>query len=259
MSEFTSGNVPGIGTQQDAADTQVWWAGRHGQDLIATKKVTIDSATVDSGNTPTTTLRGGNVMALADSTGKALTYDPDANDGRQIAMGILEKHQSMLVDGTATDRFTQMLVHGLLKQGELVGLDPRAKQQLAGRFVFDRDLSASLGVLMHPRGIYRKAANYTVTAADNGLLFLATAAVSFTLPTKQNGLAFRFFQTADADLTITGSSDIIHKNGAAASSVAFSTSNQKIGSHALVECVYIDTNTLAWIVSNLGGTTATVT
>ena len=259
MSEFTSGNVPGVGTQQDAADTQVWWAGRHGQDLIATKKVTIDSTAVDSGNTPTTTLRGGNVMALVDATGKALTYDPDANDGRQIAMGILEKHQSMLVDGMASDRFTQMLVHGLLKQGELVGLDPRAKQQLAGRFVFDRDLAASLGVLMHPRGIYRKAANYTVTAADNGLLFLATAAVSFTLPTKQNGLAFRFFQTANADLTIASSGDLIHKNSAAASSVAFSTASQKIGSHVLVECVYIDTDTLAWIVSNLGGTTATVT
>ncbi len=259
MSDFTSGNVPGVGTQQDSEDTQVWWAGRHGQDLIATKKVTLESAAADSGNTPTTTLRGGNVLALVDSTGKALTYDPDANDGRQIAMGILEKHQSMLVDGTATDRFTQMLVHGFLKQGELVGLDPRAKQQLAGRFVFDRDLSASLGVLMHPRGIYRKAANYVVTAADNGLLFLASAAVSFTLPTKQNGLAFRFFQTANADLTITTSgSDIIHKNSAAASSVAFSTASQKIGSHALVECVYTDTDTLAWIVSNLGGTTATV-
>jgi hypothetical protein len=258
MSEFTSGNVPGVGTQQDSESAQVWWAGRHGQDLIATKKITIESATVDSGNTPTTTLRGGNVLALADSTGKALTYKGDANDGRQIAMGILEKHQDMLVGGTATDRFTQMLVHGFLKQGKLIGLDPRAKQQLAGRFVFDRDPSASLGVLMHPRGIYRKSANYVVTAADNGLLFLATAAVSFTLPTKQNGLAFRFFQTANADLTITGSSDIIHKNNAAASSVAFSTASQKIGSHALVECVYTDTDTLVWIVSNLGGTTATV-
>lgn len=259
MSEFTSGNVPGVGTQQDAEDTQVWWAGRHGQDLIATKKITLDSTAADSGNTPPTTLRGGNVMALVDSTGKALTYDPDANDGRQIAMGILEKHQSMLVDGAAADRFTQMLVHGFLKQGELVGLDPRAKQQLAGRFVFDRDLNASLGVLMHPRGVYRKAANYAVTAADNGLLFLATAAVSFTLPTKENGLAFRFFQTANADLTIAGSGDIIHKNNAAASSVAFSTAGQKIGSHALVECVYVNTDTLAWIVSNLGDTTATVT
>jgi hypothetical protein len=113
-------------------------------------------------------------------------------------------------------------------------------------------------VLMHPRGIYRKSANYVVTPADNGLLFLATAAVAFTLPTKENGLAFRFLQTADNDLTITGSADIIHKGNAAATSVVFSTAGQKIGSHVLVECMYVAADTLKWVVSNLGGTTATV-
>ncbi|MEX2027385.1 MAG: head decoration protein, partial [Pirellulaceae bacterium] len=229
-----------------------------GQDLVATRRVTIDGAAVDSGNSPTTTLRGGNVLALVDASGKAHTYDPDANDGRQMAVGILEHYQNMLVDGAAADRFTQILVHGLVKESELVGLDPRAKQQLGGRFVFDRDLAASLGVLMHPRGIYRKSANYVVTAADNGLLFLATAAVAFTLPTKQNGLAFRFFQTADNDLTLTGNADVVHKGSAAATSVVFSTAGQKIGSHALVECLYVADGTLAWVVSNLGGTTATV-
>lgn len=259
MSEFTTGNVPGVGTQIEGAESQVWWAGRHGQDLIATRKVTIDATAVDSGNTPTTTLRGGIVLALSDSSGKALSYKGDANDGRQIALGVLERHQSMLVNGVATDRFSQILVHGLLKQGELVGLDPRAKQQLGGRFLFDRDLPASLGVLMHPRGIYRKSANYVVTAADNGLLFMASAAVVFTLPAKQNGLAFRFFQMADGDLTITaGAGDIVHKGNAAAGTVAFQTAGQKIGSHALAECVYTDTDVLKWIVSNLGGTTATV-
>src|SRR5262245_30743546 len=103
MSEFTSGNVPGIGTQVESGETQVWWAGRHGQALIATRKITLAAASEDSGNTPATTLRGGNVLALADASGKALPYDPDANDGRQIAMGVLEKHQDMLVGGVATD------------------------------------------------------------------------------------------------------------------------------------------------------------
>lgn len=259
MSEFTSGNVPGPGTAVEGSASQVWWAGRQGQNLIATRRITLDSTSVDSGNTPTTTLRGGNVLALLDSTGKAHPYDPDANDGKQIALGVLENYQDMLVNGTATDRFTQLLVHGFLKEGELVGLDPRAKQQLAGRFLFDRDLTASVGVLMHPRGIYRKSASYTVVAADNGLLFLATAGVTFTLPTKQNGLAFRFFQTADADLIVTsGGSDIIHKGNAAAGTVAFQTASQKIGSHVLVECLYTAADTLKWVVSNLGGTTATV-
>ncbi len=258
MSDFTNGNVPGLATETEAEEAQVTWAGRYGQDIVATRRVTIDAAATDSGNSPTTTLRGGNVLALVDASGKAHTYDPDANDGRQMAVGILEHYQNMLVDGVASDRFTQILVHGLVKESELVGLDPRAKQQLGGRFVFDKDLGASLGVLMHPRGIYRKSANYVVTAADHGLLFLATAAVSFTLPTKENGLAFRFLQTADFDLTIVGNADIVHQGTAAASSVGFTTATQKIGSQALVECMYTADSVLKWVVSNLGGTTATI-
>jgi hypothetical protein len=163
----------------------------------------------------------------------------------------------MLVDGVASDRFTQMLACGLLKESEIGGLDVRARNQLAGRFTFDSPLEP-IGVLMHPRGVYRKEANYTVTADDNGLLFVATAAVTFTLPSKANGLAFRFLQTVDQNLVIQGSSDIVHKHSASASTVTFSTSSQKIGSQVLVECLYIGPNLLKWVVSNLGGTTATV-
>jgi hypothetical protein len=198
------------------------------------------------------------VLAIADTSGKANTYSPDANDGRQIAVGILEHFQDMLVNGVATDRFTQMLVHGLVREVELLGLDPRAKQQLGLRFMFDREVSPQAGALMHPRGIYRKSANYTVTAGDNGLLFLATAAVNFTLPAKQNGLAFRFAQTADANLVITGSADIIAKGNATATTVTFSTASEKIGSQVLVECMYVNTGTLKWLVTNVGGTTPTV-
>lgn len=258
MSEYSTGNAPGFQSALDADEAEILWSGRQGQDLAATRKVTIVSSTVDSGNSPTTTLRGGNILALVDSSGKANTYSADATDGRQIAVGILEHAQDMLLAGTATDRFTQMLVHGLVREGELVGLDPRAKQQLGLRFNFDRENSPQAGVLMHPRGIYRKSSNYTVTATDNGLLFLATAAVTFTLPTKQNGLAFRFVQTADANLVISGSADIIAKNNAAASSVTFSTANEKIGSQVLVECVYVAASTLKWLVTNLGATTPTV-
>ena len=258
MSEFTSGNAPGFAAQVEGDDVNVLWVGRHGQDLAATRKTTILGTAADVGNTPSTTLRGGNILAIVDASGKANTYSPDATDGRQIAVGILEHHQDMLQDGVATDRFTQMLVHGLVKEGELIGLDPRAKQQLGGRLVFDREISPQAGTLMHPRGIYRKSGNYTVVAGDNGLLFLATAAVTFTLPTKANGLAFRFAQTADANLVIQGAADLIHKGNAAANTVTFSTANEKIGSHVLVECLYTAAGTLKWLVSNVGGTTATV-
>ena len=123
MSDFTTGNAPGFAAQVEGDDTNVLWVGRHGQDHAATRKVAIVNTAVDSGNTPQTTLRGGNLLAIVDGTGKANTYSPDANDGRQIAVGILERHQDMLVEGVATERFTQMLVHGLVKEGELVGLD----------------------------------------------------------------------------------------------------------------------------------------
>lgn len=258
MSNFTTGNAPGFQAALEAEETEVTWVGRHGQDLVATRKVTIASAATDTGNTPNTTLRGGNVLGLLDSSGQALLYSADATDGSQIAVGILEKGQDMLVNGTATDRFTQMLVHGLVREDELLGLDARARQQLGQRFVFDSEASPQAGVLMHPRGVYRKSTNYTVVASDNGLLFLATAAANFTLPTKENGLAFRFAQTADANLVITGSADIIHKGNAAANTVTFSTASEKIGSQVLVECVYTAAATLKWLVTNLGGTTATV-
>jgi hypothetical protein len=258
MSHFTTGNAPGFQAAVESDDAEVTWSGRHGQDLVATRKITLTSGATDSGNSPNTTLRGGVLLGCVDSTGKAHTYSPDANDGRQIAIGILEKPQDMLVEGVATDRFTQMLVHGLVKESELINLDARARQQLGGRFTLDKEKSPQAGVLMHPRGIYRKAANYTVTADDNGLLFLATAAVTFTLPTKANGLAFRFVQSADANLVIQGSSDLITLNSATASSVTFSTSSEKIGSQVLVECLYTDTATLKWLVTNLGATTPTV-
>ena len=82
--------------------------------------------------------------------------------------------------------------------------------------------------------------------------------MTFTLPTKANGLAFRFAQTANENLVIAARPTSSHKNNAAASSVTFSTANEKIGSHVLVECIYTAAATLRWLVTNLGGTTPTV-
>ena len=110
---------------------------------------------------------------------------------------------------------------------------------------------------MSPRKVQRISSNTNVTVNDQGTLFIATAAAVFTLPTAAHGLSFRFVQTADADMSISGTG-LVHNGSATATSVAFSTTSHKIGSHALVECVYTGTSTLKWIVTNLGGTTATV-
>ncbi|QDU31887.1 hypothetical protein ETAA8_70490 [Anatilimnocola aggregata] len=257
MSQFTTGNVPGFEAAVESEQSQITWSGRHGQDLVVTQRVMIDAEVEDSANTPVTTLRAGVVLARRDSDGKGVLYDPDGNDGSQIAIGILEQHQDMLVKGVPTDRFTQMIVHGLVREGQLKDLDARARQQLAPRVQFDRQPISSAPMLS-PRGVYRKNTSYSLTAADSGLLFLASAAATFTLPTKANGLQFRIAQTADNDLIISGSGDLIHKGNASASSVTFSTSSQKIGSQVLIECLYTAPGTLKWLVTNLGGTTATV-
>jgi hypothetical protein len=258
MSESSGGSVPGFQAKQDAQAGQVTWSGRHGQDLTATRKVVIAAASVDVGNTPQTTLRSGLVMAIKTSDGKAYPFDARTNDGRQIAIGVLEQSQDMLEDGVATDRFTQILVQGLVRESRLVGLNPRAKTQLAGRFLFDSDIAGSNAVLMQPRNVTRVFADTTVTRADHGKLFIATSGVTFTLPDKEDGLAFRFMQANDQPLRVASTSDILYRGTATGSLLQFDTSSQRVGSQVLVECGYTGENSLKWIVTNLGGTTATI-
>lgn len=85
-----------------------------------------------------------------------------------------------------------------------------------------------------------KAANYTVTEADNGVLLTVTAAATITLPapaTHLAGMWLKIINTADTNLTIaSGTADtIVTFNDAAADSVAFSTASEKIG--AAVEAI----------------------
>ena len=85
------------------------------------------------------------------------------------------------------------------------------------------------------------AADKTLVAADSGTEFFATAAVNLTLPAVASagqGFRIRAHQTADANLTITAPSGLmIALHNAAATSVAYSTSSQKIG--AGVEIVFL--------------------
>ena len=85
------------------------------------------------------------------------------------------------------------------------------------------------------------AADKTLVAADSGTEFIATAAVNLTLPaiaSAGQGFRIRAHQTADANLTITApSGKLIALHNAAATSVAYSTSNQKIG--AGVEIIFL--------------------
>lgn len=262
---FNDANAPGMTVARESEESQIYGTGRGGQTGIVEGKITVKSSSTDAGNTPTTTLRGGLLMAIKASDGLAYPYDGHANDGTQLPVAILEKHVNMLVDGVATDRFLSGIRKAaLLKEVELLGEDAHA----LGVLLRNGSLLDSLtphGSLFQPR--YRKrqikAADYTVVAADNGDLFVqTTGAVTFTLPTKALGLCFEFFNTVDANMVIASAGsadDIIADGDAGADSITFSTANHKIGSHCRLTCISIATaGTLAWMFENIGGTAATI-
>lgn len=105
-----------------------------------------------------------------------------------------------------------------------------------------------------------KSGNYTVTADDNLTTFQLTGAAVITLlapGSVPDGFAVRFYNTADNNVSFACAGLLVTDGNAAAGSVACSTSSHKIGSHLMAEKVTIG-STAKWLISNLGGTTITV-
>jgi hypothetical protein len=260
-------SIPGFEAIRETEEVQIWGSGPDNQHQRYEAKIHIKSTVVDSGNTPTTTLRGGFLLGRKGSDGLDYKYDPFASDGTQLPIGVLEHHTTMLDRyGTAQDKVKNIMRGGLIQNiADLINSDAQALQVLlrTGFHLMDPVPDGAL-FLVRYRKRQIKAADYTILAADNGDLFVSiTGAVIYTLPTKAIGLSFEFFQTTNNDMTVisAGSADdIMVKNDLGADSVAFSTTSEKIGSHARFSCIAIDTSgTLRWIVENLGDTTMTIT
>ena len=83
--------------------------------------------------------------------------------------------------------------------------------------------------------VVAKAADYTVTLADDGKFFTTTGAsgaIIFTLPTPaaaNKGVTVEFYNTVDQDMTISCTGKLVWKHDLAANTLAFSTSSEKIG------------------------------
>jgi hypothetical protein len=252
------GAGPGIQSKVESQERQVWWG--HENLRIFDPMPAIKSTAVDSGNTPTTHLRGGLVMAKITSGGLWAEYDPSQTDGRQIARGVLMGGLSMLsTSGAAEQKQGVILIGGLLKASQLLGLDASARQQLSRTFIFDDDIQGRIWGGSFFQEV-SKAANYTVVAADNLTEFVATAAVDFTLPAIGRGYRFKFRQTADADLNVISAEgdNIVAEGNATADQVGFATSSEKIGGAFIV---YSNRAGDAWVVENAsaGNNTVTVT
>ena len=193
MSDFTSGNAPGFAAQVEGDDVNVLWVGRHGQDLVATRKMTIVSTTVDAATRRRPRSAAATCWRSSMPPARPTPTRPMPTTAGRSPSASWNMHQDMLVDGVATDRFTQMLVHGLVQEGELLNLDPRAKQQLGQRFVVrPRNLAAGRRADAPARHLSQERELHGRRRPTTACSSWPTAAVTFTLPTKQNGLAFRF-------------------------------------------------------------------
>ena len=267
---FSSGNPPGFTTAKESIEEQIWWTGRAHQHQLSSQEITLDDENTDAGNTPSTTIRGGHVLAKETASGNHYLYDADANDGRQFATGLLEHTKDMLKDATAADQFMEQLSSGLYRSTELIvtgGTKGTVDLQVQSQLVRQGWMPSGNGpdgvaFLLHPMGVERvSATTKTLVAADNGKHFVSLAAGNYTLPanTAANvGFTVMISQITDANLVITSAAgdDIVALNNIAADTVTFSTGGEKIGTRVMVQLIYTAASARRWIVHNLGGTTA---
>jgi len=222
-------------------------------DGVGRASVVISSTAADSGNSPTSTLRPGLILGKITSSGEYKEYSATATDGSQVAECVLLEEVNMLDPATAAnaDRWWSVAISGRLKAEALINLDYQARSQLMARgFQFNDGVFAQLPY----KGEVAKTADYTVTSADNGMLFTTTGAsgtVVFTLPTLAAGLRFRFFNTVNQTMTVASAAgdDMITDGDAGADSVTLSTSSHKIGGGFDVIANAAGT---AWYVFSLG-------
>lgn len=246
-------NMPGIDEAVETAENDFLF-GPNGTYVV--KGVQLDSAAIDSANTPTTTLRRGLVVGIITSSGLYSHYDPAETDGSQEPVGILYDTVNMYDPraGAVRAKQARIVYFGQAKVGNLYGFDEYARNRLGNRFVWDDFRFPAQGGWK----LQTKATDYTVVAADDGSHFFATAAANFTLPAiaSGKGYRFRFTMQADANLTVTAPANkLIAFNNATATSVAFSTAGNKIG--ASVEVVMNHDSTF-YVAMPYGANTMTV-
>ena len=252
MYGFSNGNEPGFRDARESMEVEVLRFGMDGQTLASVfPGAIIGSATVDAGNTPTTTLRGGLALGYTDSGGELQLYGaPSTDDGRNQFVGILPHAQDMLTEGTAADKIVNVLKGGLLRSDVLLGLDPHAKAVMARMgFQFDGLVPEGAAFLVHEKRTIYKADNFTVLASQNGCLFVQTgAAKTFTLPTLEHGLCYEFVNAGSGTMIIAATGKLMFGG----SLVANSVTNAASGGHCRVRGVYTDGSTLKWMVETTG-------
>lgn len=243
--EFTGAfGLPSVQSALETSENVFWW-GRFEQEAFIGS--IIDGSARDAGNTGyTDVLRPGLLLGKITSSGKLKEWSPTATDGTQNVYGILGYSQKMQRMGANADRWIGWVyAWGFLKADRIIvpgttafGISGNAQEhiirnQMSSRFTFSDKLEGySFGGF---RDVVAKTGDYSVTEADHDTLFTnrgAAGAVNFTLPaTAEKGLRYSFYVVADQNVTVTGGTadTMVTANDAAADSVAWSTSSEKIG------------------------------
>ena len=206
----------------------------------------------DAGNTGNTTIiRKGALLAYASGTDKELThFDPTGavSNGSHRFAALLGRSINLLnASGSAEDRQVgDLLGGGVISPNDILlvsqtspgivgnAYEYHIRKQMAanGRFTFEDEPNEC--PLMAWKYSDAKTAAYTLVESDRDILWTnsgASASVTFTLPTTpKKDLAFYFHVIADQNVVVSSTTtDVIAFNNAAATSVAFQTSNEKIG------------------------------
>lgn len=263
------GSAPGISAVRYAEERNIM-AASHTPYGHRVKGITLSSTAVDAGNTPTTSLRAGLPLALLDSTGEYVPWDPDAaHTGADYCRGLLLWNIDMLdVMGTVEDKPQALLLtHGPVLQ-DLVPdslLTDTLRAQLKGKIIFTDDLEEDAGA-SNPYTRMQQLLGTTLVIADgvNNKMYRMTAAASTVkLPALVDGGGqfFRFLQIGATSLQITpktGEEDtLIGLNEiAGADTATINTAGEILGAVIHAESVNIS-GTPMWLITSPNGATIT--
>lgn len=273
MALFDFNALPGLGTAAETAEKMILW-GRHEQAYF--RSGILASTSTDNGNTPTTTVRTG--MILAQVSNKWQPYKSTASDGTQLAQGLLASDVKLTDPyGTLSDHVCVVIVAGPVKASQLLynapvqasttltGIDPQARAQLNDHMVFDDQLYSNTNPWIN---VIPKTASYTVKVADSGTEFTNTGAagtITFTLPALLDansnpvckGVLYRFTTIAAQAIAVAraGSDTVVFYNDAAHGTA---TTTTKVGLTLEVRTDDTGTRWVFTLVSGVVGTDVTM-
>ncbi len=264
MTSFGGWGVPGMGALAETTEYEIIWGSERGQGQVLEQNGNYSGTMRDAGNTPTTVIRAGLIMAKLTSTARLEEWVSTASDGTQDIFGVTPYElRAQDFDATDQDKVAGVIVRAPLKAAQLLiqgaAFIGHADEFLArhtlhgGGSILDDDPQGHLAGASWRQKIQLGVATITLTTADNYTSFrVHSVDTNFVLPAVQAGLKFRFLMGEDFELSISSAitTNFLHGGDVTQSGVTFTQAGEQIGAHVEVECMNIDvagTNTLTWV------------